>query len=172
MKSFLNKNIWKIIIWIIYVIVILFAITAIMSKFSIAGVKLFTVQSGSMEPTIKTGSMILTKSLNNYAAGDIVTFEDSVDHKKTITHRIVSVQNQDMIRYTTQGDSNASPDSQIISLHQIIGKVIFSVPYLGYPIGFARTTVGFTILVIIPATIIIYEEIHKLKNEIKRRREK
>lgn len=159
-------NIWRALTTLIFIIVVLFAITALMSKFSIGGVKLFTVQSGSMEPTIKTGSMILTKSEKNYEIGDIITFEDAQNRKQTVTHRIVGKQTEGTLSYTTEGDANGSPDSQVTMPYQIIGKVLLKIPYFGYPVAFARTPVGFSILVIVPATIIIYEEINNLKNEI------
>ena len=47
----------------------------------------------------------------------------------------------------------------------IIGKKIAAVPYLGFPISYAKTTPGLILLVIIPAVIIIYDEMQKIKKE-------
>jgi hypothetical protein len=46
-----------------------------------------------------------------------------------------------------------------------LGKVVFSIPLLGYAAGFARTRDGLIVLVIIPATLIVYSELMSIKNE-------
>ena len=48
----------------------------------------------------------------------------------------------------------------------MIGKVKFSVPYLGYPINYAQSKQGFILLIIIPAVVIIFWEIQKIINEV------
>jgi signal peptidase len=163
-------KIWPIVTGIIYLIVIVFAITALMSKFSIGGIKLFTVQSGSMEPAIKVGSMVVTKSQDTYQVSDVITFKDREDAQKTTTHRIVGKEDTGIIRYTTQGDANDAADSNQVLPPQIIGKVIFKIPYFGYPVAFARTWPGVIILIIIPATIIIYDEVGNIRKEWRKRK--
>src|SRR4030042_5189237 len=143
-------KIWSVITYLIYLIVIVFSISALMSKFSIGGIKLFTVQSGSMEPAIKVGSMVVTKSQNIYEVNNVITFKDREDSRKTTTHRIVEKEDTGIMRYTTQGDANGVPDSNQVLPNQIIGKVIFKVPYFGYPVAFARTWPGVIVLIIIP----------------------
>jgi signal peptidase len=170
----LNKkkiNYWKIITYIIYTFIIIFAVTAILSKFSIGGVKLLTVQSGSMEPKIKVGSLVFIKSQKNYQKNDIITFRTNASLKETTTHRIVKIsQKNETTYFQTKGDANNAPDSQPVPKDWILGKVKFSIPYIGYPIIFARTIPGLIILIIIPATIIIYDEIIKIKGEVVNRR--
>jgi signal peptidase len=164
-------NYWKIISTIIYIIVIVFAITAILSRFSIGGIKLLTVQSGSMEPAIKTGSVVFVKSENNYQKGIIITYRKAGSLKETITHRIVGIQTKDStIYFQTKGDANNAPDSQFVPKDWVVGKVLFGIPYIGYPIAFVRTLPGLIILIIIPATIIIYDEISKIKRELVHRK--
>jgi signal peptidase I len=130
-----------------------------------------------MEPEIKTGSMVVVKTASNYNLNDVITYYDRTDSKKTVTHRIVDKKTTGSIeQIITKGDANGSNDSIAITKDQIIGKVHFSIRYLGYLVGAAKTTVGFIILIVIPATIIIYEEIKKIHHEtkhiIKRRRER
>ena len=48
--------------------------------------KTFVVQSGSMEPAIRTGSLIFVKPMEKYVVGDIVNIKDG---KNSVTHRIV-----------------------------------------------------------------------------------
>lgn len=171
-KAFWGKINWKkikigrILTFLIYFIVIIFAITALMSKLSIGGVKLLTVQSGSMEPAIKVGAMVVVKSEKNYNVGDVVTYKEQNDATKTITHRIIKKGYTGIDRYVTKGDANDAVDPSVVLSTQILGKVIFAVPYIGYPIAFARTPVGLIVLVIFPATIIVYEEVMNVKKEI------
>lgn len=131
--------------------------------------KVFTVQSGSMEPTIKTGSLIFVKPMADYSVGDIIT-RRTIDPKVTITHRIVSKEEiQGKIAFETKGDANDAPDGEKFTKDGIIGKEIFKIPWFGYPVGYAKTTPGLILLIVIPAVIIIYDEMNKIKDEIKKK---
>lgn len=128
--------------------------------------KIFTVQSGSMEPEIHTGSLIFVRPMPEYNIGDVVTRATS-DPKVTITHRIVAKENTDgKTLFETKGDANEDVDGELVDQSNIIGRKIMTIPYIGYPIGFARTLQGFILLIIIPAVIIIYEEIKNIKDEL------
>ena len=71
--------------------------------------------------------------------------------------------------FITKGDANNGNDGEFVSPESVVGKVIFDVPYLGYPVGYAKTQQGFILLVIIPAVIIVYEELSKIKYEIQKK---
>ena len=168
-----KTNYWKILTYIIYAIVIIFAFLAISAKFSFFGIRMLVVKSGSMEPTIKTGSLVIDKIESNYKIGDIVTFKNRDKEMETTTHRITNEEVQGNIKlFTTKGDANDSLDSAKLLPDQILGKVIFKIPYLGYIVAFSRTWPGVIILIIIPATIIIYDEANNIKKEIILRRKK
>lgn len=138
-------------------------LAVVLSVLPIPGIyKLYTVQSGSMEPSIKTGSLAVVIPSNTYNVGDVITFTDSANAKTTTSHRIVSINETS---FQTKGDANENIDAAFVSKNNVIGKVLFSVPYIGYPIGYAKTLPGLIILIVIPATIIIWEEMKKLKKE-------
>jgi signal peptidase len=122
-----------------------------------------------MEPAIKTGSLIFTKSFSEYAIGDVIT-RRTLDPKVTVTHRIVEKKevNGNLI-YMTKGDANNGEDSESVSPESIIGKVVFDIPYLGYPVSYARTQQGFIILIIIPAVLIIHGELTKIRYEFQKK---
>ena len=94
-------KILKIISNIIYSLVIGFLILiAGSTAFSVlkgpGGYRVFVVQSGSMEPAIKTGSIVVVVPKKEYKKDNIITFLadphlDLKDIKSTITHRIISV---------------------------------------------------------------------------------
>lgn len=172
-----KTNYWNILTYIVYTIVIIFAFLAVSSKFSIGGFKIYVVKSGSMEPAIKTGSVVIDKTMDEYEVGDVITFKNKDKPLETTTHRIFDEEMQGNIKiFTTKGDANNSSDSIKVSPDKIVGKVIFKIPYFGYAVAFVRTLPGFIILIVIPATIIIYEEINKIHHEtkqiIKKRKEK
>lgn len=116
-----------------------------------------------MSPSLKPGSVLISKSEKNYSIGDIVSFENN---NKIITHRIYEISSETII---TKGDANEDPDFDSVEKSQIIGKKLLSLPYLGYAIDFVKTPKGFVAFVIIPASIIIYEELKNLKDEIRKK---
>ncbi len=139
-----------------------------------AGVKLYTVQSGSMEPVIHVGSLVVARPSKDYQRGDIVTFKSEKDRlvanpKSTTTHRIFDIRTTEGIEeYITKGDANATADLSLTKKDLVLGKVFFSIPFLGYPVTFAKTKEGLILLIVIPATLIIYSELVNIKDEAKR----
>lgn len=133
--------------------------------------KIYTVMTGSMGETIPTGSVVVVKPQSEYNINDIITYTSSFKNKKndSITHRIIDKYEQNgKTAFTTKGDANEDPDLEVIYENKIVGKVIFNIAYLGYLVGFIKTPVGLFIVIIVPAFVIIYEEIGKIKEEYKK----
>jgi signal peptidase I len=162
------KKILKIGYNLIMVVLVLFLIAVAGTFLRIPGnYKIFTVMSGSMEPKLKVGSLIFVKPAADYNVGDIISFKSG---KNTVTHRLVEKKESDgQVTYLTKGDANNDVDPEATSKTNVVGKTFFNLPYVGYPIGYARTRTGFILLVIIPSTIIIYEELYKIKAEISKK---
>ena len=160
-------KIFKTILNTILILLVLIGIFVVFSFIPLPGnYKVLTVQSGSMSPAIYTGSLVFAKPLNDYNIGDVIT-RRTKDPKITITHRIISKDEiQGKIAFETKGDANNSPDGEKFTKEGIVGKVFLSVPLLGYPVSYAKTTPGIILLIIIPAVIIIYDEIQKIRKEI------
>lgn len=169
-------KIWSIIVNIIFGIFIFILLVVGFSLIPFKGnYKILTVMSGSMEPKLHVGSLIFDKPSSDYQVNDIITFrpKNTKGSKNTTTHRIVEIIEKDGVKeYKTKGDANNSPDQQTVINDQIIGKVFFSIPWLGYIVGYIRTLPGLILLVIVPATIIIFEESRKIIKEIKKIRRK
>lgn len=162
----------KIIYYIFIAIIALIAILMIVSAFPITGnYKLMIVQSGSMDPAIKMGSIVLVKPADEYKIGDVITFGPYTRTKAPITHRIydIKVEGGKPV-YITKGDANNAPDNREIQERDVLGKVIFSVPYFGYAVDFAKKPMGFALIIIVPAAIIIYDEVKKIIQEVKRKK--
>ncbi len=124
------------------------------------------VKSGSMEPTIHTGSLVVVKPEADYKVGDIITFGADTKTQIPTTHRIIADQVADgKIYYTTKGDANEEQDSNKTPKELVIGKVIFTLPYAGFITDFARTKLGFVLLIALPAGIVIIDELMTIWGE-------
>ena len=93
------------------------------------------IATGSMEPNIKKGDIVMVKKINkNYdqlKVGDILVFKYE---KYIIVHRINRiVYNDGDYRFYTKGDANNDEDKFEIINDNIIGTTNFKIPYLGYP---------------------------------------
>lgn len=103
---------------------------------SIFGYRPVFILSGSMEPEIKTHSLIISKNLNdedkeNLKVGDVVTYTvlDEWEGKKlTITHRIhdISENEEGTTIYTTKGDNNNTADIYELTADNLQAKVVFT----------------------------------------------
>ena len=138
------KTIWNWLSGILVAIVVLLAV-------ALVGVRLFKLQpfvvlSGSMEPEYHVGSLIYVKEVDYHElkSGDVITFMLSED--LVATHRIVDVYpDQDdptVLRYQTKGDANEAPDGTLVHYRNVIGKPVFTVPYLGYVADFIQKPPG------------------------------
>jgi len=125
------------------------------------GVRSFLVQSGSMEPSIMTGDIVLINSQPQYSKNDVITFKDT--QNRVITHRIVNIEND---KISTKGDANRTSDPETINSKMILGKVIFVIPKIGFLVNFSKTLPGVILLIIIPCLILVSDEIFKLIRNI------
>ena len=138
------KRIWNWISGFIVGLVILLAIALVGVR--LVGLQPYVVLSGSMEPTYHVGSLIYVKDVDykELQVGDPITF--MLNENTVATHRIIEVladeNDPDTIRYFTQGDSNDAPDGSSVHYKNIIGKPVFSIPYLGYVSNYIQNPPG------------------------------
>lgn len=127
------------------------------------------VQSGSMEPAIKTGGIVVIQPQASYSIGDVVTFGKDTKTDVPTTHRIMEERSEGSVTYfTTKGDANEEIDANEVLAHDVIGKVLFTVPYAGYILDFAKQPLGFTFMIGIPAALIVLYEVLGIFSEVKR----
>lgn len=122
----------------------------------LVGITPYTVISGSMEPTYHVGSVVYVKDVDPAAlqVGDTITFR--LTDEVIATHRIVEVHGADTteLGFRTKGDANASADG-ITPAADVIGKVMFSIPFLGYVSAFVRQPVGLICVVGVAAVVLL-----------------
>ncbi|MFC6355888.1 signal peptidase I [Luethyella okanaganae] len=101
------------------------------------------VVSGSMEPTIPVGSMILATEVSaaEIAPGDVVTV-DRPGGRGLVSHRVVSIESQNGgYSIVLKGDANetADPEPYLVST---VGKLVVSLPVVGYVAAALKTPIG------------------------------
>lgn len=144
------ENIFFTLFMIIMAILIFITIQArIMGREpSLLGHRLYVVDSGSMSPTLKIGTLIMVKEIEpkGIIDGDIITYRGSGD--SVVTHRVMEVE-YGGASFITKGDANETEDPMPLDSNKLIGKVVFSIPYIGLLLKLLQTKVGLIGIVIL-----------------------
>ena len=132
----------------------------------------YVVQSGSMEPSIMTGDLIVLKKEETYQKNDVVTF---TQENRTITHRVMEVSKKIPRSFITKGDANQNSDTEVVPEEKVVGRVVQVIPKMGYLVRFLKTPLGFVLCVVLPGALIVYAELASLARkpeEISQKRHK
>jgi len=164
MKKFF-LSILKLIEWIIFfsmiIVLLLVASPLLPTKEYVSS---HVVSTGSMEPEIMTGSVVFSSlEIDEINPGDIIVFKSPQNQDNTIVHRVMDIKDGE---YITKGDNNDNADDWVVFKEDILGKVAFNIPYLGYAIEFLKTPLGFALGVGIPALILIIGFVKKIRDGI------
>jgi signal peptidase len=130
------------------------------------------VMSGSMEPAMPVGSVVLVRPVDAeaVAVGDIITFRQQ-GSPDFVTHRVVEVVNEESLSFRTRGDANEEPDTSLVPADALRGRVWVTIPYLGYVAQHARQPWGFLLLVGVPGSLIISGELFHIFTALRRGRQ-
>ena len=128
-----------------------------------------------MYPTIEAGDIVLDYKNDNdiYKVGDIITFvSDRSNGQITITHRVTKLTIENgKYYYTTKGDNNSTDDTRPVSSDNVIGKVVLTIPKVGYIQQFILSKFGWIAVIVIPCVgIIIYDLLKIVKVAYKKRK--
>lgn len=174
------KKVWNVISVVIVVAAVTLALLLVGTR--IIGLRPLTVLSGSMEPEIKTGSLVYVKEVDTATLkeGDIITY--TIDANGTYaTHRIVEVIPEGMTldvegnvvpidtssenyvpnkvkithRFRTKGDNNDHADATPVADVNVVGEVQFSIPLLGYVSNYIQNPPGTYVAISIGALLIL-----------------
>lgn len=137
----------------------------------------YVVLTGSMLPEIKIKDVVITKKVdaNKLQANDVITFISSdvrLSAGINVTHRIQEkIYNEETGKYSfvTKGDNNNTRDAALAEEDNILGKVIFKIPKLGYLQDILAAKGGWVIVVIIPCLAILSYDIMKLGKKVGRK---
>lgn len=164
------KKIANIVINTLLVLTLLIVATTVFSyKFgggepNLFGYQFKVVLSGSMEPSIKTGSIIATTNVEDPSSlreGDVITYHTFSSRDTLITHRIVEVQESGGgLQFITKGDNNDAIDPEPIPSSHVVAKYAnFTIPLVGYAVNFSNTKTGIILLLIVPGFIILVTQV-------------
>ena len=138
------KRIWNWITTALVAIVVVLALLLVGAR--LIGLQVFTVLSGSMEPTYHVGSLIYVKEVDPYEleSGDVITF--MLDEDTVATHRIVEVvpdeNDSTVVRFKTKGDANEAEDGSLVHYKNVIGSPVFTIPKMGYVANYIQNPPG------------------------------
>ena len=133
------------------------------------GVGATVVLSGSMEPTLSTGDLLIIAEQESYGVDDVVVFQSN---RMAVVHRIIEIKEETVegedgeelqMLAVTQGDANNTPDDPI-QMSQIKGTVVLRVPLAGYLVNMIKTPLG-TILILAAAVFLLERSFHKEKEK-------
>ena len=127
--------------------------------------KSLTVMSGSMEPVIGTGDIVIARQTApmDVRVGDIVTFRDPLNHERLITHRVreMHVYGDDVV-FVTRGDANTGEEQWALPKDGTIGRVAYTIPKLGYFMVWFHSTFGLLLLIVLPTLLLGASELWRL----------
>ena len=190
-KKSTAQRVISIVINVVLVIAIILAVLATYVSFtttsgnvpSVFGLRMYSVQTKSMEDTLMKGDLVISKAVKNpkdLKHKDIITYWTIIDGERVLnTHRIVGISevSAGSLAFTTKGDNNTTADSQYVHQKDVVGKYAFRIAGVGKVFDYLQTSTGFLLVVVIPVLIfLLYQlivffrvlfEYQNVKNRIK-----
>ncbi|MBQ6878153.1 MAG: signal peptidase I [Oscillospiraceae bacterium] len=122
---------------------------------NIFGVRIFSIQTESMYPTLLPGDLIFDtgiKETSDLRKDDIITYWTVINGERVLnTHRIHEIYDGGgYLIFSTKGDNNTSADPLTVHESEIVGKYSFRVPGVGKVFDYLQTSTGFLIVIVIP----------------------
>ena len=148
---------------------------------NIGGFMMFRVVTGSMEPTISTGALMITQQVDitSIQLQDIVCFRtrEQAIWGKIVTHRVVGIQNDwdGAPLLETKGDANLVADGFLVDQSNFIGKVIWHTgddSMLADILSLFTNKIGFLGFIVLPALllagIILKDSVINIRQDLRR----
>ena len=160
----------NVLMWLVIIVAACVTVVSLSTKekgiANVMGYIPFSIQTASMEPTINTGDLIITKKYDGSTVlekGTIISFF-SIEQEKLIvkTHRIDTVINRNgIISYVTKGDNNNSIDPTEVAPGDIVSVYAGTkCAVVGYVLTFLKSQIGFLIFVILPLFIFFIYQLY------------
>lgn len=167
---------------ILAVLLCLYVVVQVMSNgyVNICGYMMFRVVTGSMEPTIPVGALLVTQEvdINSVNLGDIICFrtQEAAIWGKIVTHRVVHVMEMadGSVMFKTRGDANLVVDTYMVDQSNFVGKIIWHTgddSILAGIISFFNNKVGFLGCIVFPclllSALILKDCVSNIRNEMR-----
>jgi signal peptidase I len=126
------------------------------------GARPLVVLTGSMEPALDTGDVVITKAIppGEARVGDIVTFRDPHRGGRLVTHRVRDVSARgSRIGFVTRGDANNASDRWEVGARDEVSRSVVRIPELGHVLSLLHRPAGVVALVFVPLLALLVLEL-------------
>lgn len=132
----------------------------------ITPLEVLVVRSGSMEPAMPTGGVVIVdRSARAPGVGEVASFREP--DGSVVTHRIVAI---DGLRYVTKGDANEANDPIHRPRTAVYGTVLVALPFLGYAVHLLQQPIAFLVLLLGTGGFLIVASLRTIAEELSRMR--
>lgn len=159
LKKIISLAIYIVILPLIFynISLIVFSIVKPDETLSFLGIKTFVIISGSMEPSLNIGDIVVIKkcSEQDVKVDDIISFREG---QTVITHRVIEInETENGKEYITKGDNNNTKDSIPVKFSNIEGVYIRKLEYVGKIVLFLKNKIVIISIVLIFYLIYLYD---------------
>lgn len=122
--------------FLLFLMILLLGIGLIFAR--LTGCQTLAVRTGSMQEKYPVGTFLIVDSSSpeEIQVGDVISFVAD-ENLTVVTHRVVEINAEERL-FITKGDSNDTVDSQAVLYENLIGRVRFGIPLLGYAVLWLR----------------------------------
>jgi signal peptidase len=138
---------------------LLLAIVAVGVTGAVAGLRVVVVTSGSMEPTLRAGDVVLVRpdGPSGVDKGDLIVYRTRPDGPWTI-HRVVDTRVVDLeLYFVTKGDRNKGIDPDLTPANAVYGEGVARLPYFGQVLRWVSAPATRVLLAVVLAVVIVHE---------------
>jgi signal peptidase I len=132
---------------------------------SLLGGRALTVMSGSMEPAVGVGDVVIDSRVApaDVRVGDIVTFPDPEESSRLITHRVRQVRLANGVaHFVTKGDNTNASERWDLPASGSIGRVEYRIPLLGFLVFWLHGPFARIALIVLPALLLAGFELRRI----------
>jgi signal peptidase len=126
----------------------------------------YIVLTASMTPAIGPGDVVVVDDVRagDVGVGDVIVFEQRRGDAVPVTHRVTAVEStpDGDPAFRTKGDANEDADLTLVTPDRLVGRVAFTIPFIGHVIQFVGTPAGFVALVLLPLGLLVVSEVADL----------
>ena len=125
---------------------------------SVLGIRMFSIQTESMYPTLNPGDLIFDKAVKDPSAlqrGDIITYWTVINGERVLnTHRIHEIYDGGgYLIFATKGDNNTMADPLTVHESEVVGLYSTKVGGIGKVFDYLQTSTGFLLVIVIPCAL-------------------
>lgn len=132
----------------------------------VLGYSVFRVMTGSMEPEIRSDSLLVVKKIppEDIVPGDVISFfsPDPMLEGAVNTHRVVRIEKENgRTQFITKGDANVIEDTYPTDASALVGRVVFKSYGLGKAVSLLSNPLVFGIIILLPLLVILLMNLYR-----------